>query len=160
MKKARKIVITSALPYANGDIHLGHMVEHMITDFWARFQKMRGHKCIAICADDTHGAPIMIAARKQGISPEELIQKAQESHVKDFEDFNIAYDHYSSTNSSTNEKYCQSFFGKLRDKGYIEERDILQLYCTHDKMFLPDRFVKGDCPKCGAAEQYGDNFDI
>ena len=160
MEKRRKIIITSALPYANGAIHLGHMVEHMITDFWARFQKMRGHDCLAICADDTHGAPIMISARKRGITPESLIEEAKVVHEKDFKDFGIHYDEYSSTHSANNEKYCHEFFAKLKDKGCIEEREIIQLYCEHDQMFLPDRFVKGTCPKCGAEDQYGDNCDV
>ena len=160
MGKVRKIVITSALPYANGEIHLGHMVEHMITDFWARFQKMRGHKCLSICADDTHGAPIMIAARKKGISPEAQIADVQSRHIKDFEDFEVDYDHYSSTHSSTNEAYCHEFYHKLEEDGSIEQRVIVQLYCEHDKMFLPDRFVKGICPKCQAVDQYGDSCDV
>lgn len=159
MEKVRQIIITSALPYANGDIHLGHLVEHMITDFWARFQKMKGHKCLAICADDTHGAPIMIAARKKGISPEKLIAEVRTRHLDDFRDFDIKYDHYSSTHSEMNEHYCHEFYQRLKDKSYIEERKITQLYCEHDKMFLPDRFVKGDCPKCKALDQYGDSCD-
>lgn len=160
MGKARKIVITSALPYANGDIHLGHMVEHLITDFWARFQKMRGHNCLAICGDDTHGAPIMLAAKKKNITPEELITDLMKRHVKDFEDFEIAYDHYSSTNTKVNETYCAEFYKSLVENGSIEDRTLTQLYCEHDKMFLPDRFVKGTCPKCGAHDQYGDSCDV
>ena len=159
MEKIRKIVITSALPYANGDIHLGHMVEHLITDFWARYQKMKGHKCLAICADDTHGAPIMIAARKKGVTPESQIEEVRKRHLDDFKDFDIHYDHYSSTNSKMNEAYCHEFFHSLKSQGAIEEREITQQFCEHDKMFLPDRFVKGTCPKCQAKDQYGDNCD-
>lgn len=159
MSQERNIVITSALPYANGDIHLGHMVEHLITDFWARFQKMRGHKCLAICADDTHGAPMMITARKKGVSPESLIDEMRERHLEDFKAFQVHYDHYSSTHSKMNEHYCHEFFKSIKDKGAIEERTITQLYCNHDKMFLPDRFVKGSCPKCHSEDQYGDSCD-
>lgn len=159
MGKPRKIIITSALPYANGDIHLGHLVEHLITDFWARFQKMRGHQCLAICGEDTHGAPIMIAAKKNNMSPEALVSQLMDRHVKDFKDFHIHYDHYSSTNSKRNEEYCTQFYQSLKDNGSIEQRKITQLYCEYDKMFLPDRFVKGTCPKCGAQDQYGDSCD-
>ena len=160
MTNKRRILITSALPYANGDIHIGHMVEHLITDFWSRFQKMRGHECLAICADDTHGAPIMVEARRLGIKPEEQIASMHEKHIKDFADFDVIYDNYHTTHSPLNQQLCEEFYLKLRDNGHIEKRSIKQTYCEHDKMFLPDRFVKGTCPKCGATDQYGDSCDV
>ncbi len=160
MAAKRRILVTSALPYANGDIHLGHMVEHLITDFWVRFQKMRGEDCIAICADDTHGAPIMIAARKQGISPEALIAQAREKHTKDFQDFQVVYDHYSTTHSDANREFCNSIYTKLRDANHIYGKAVEQYFCEKDNIFLPDRFVKGTCPSCKAENQYGDNCDI
>ena len=160
MAKKRKILITPALPYANGSIHLGHMVEHLLVDFWARYFKMSGHDCQLICADDTHGAPIMLNAQKQGITPEELIAKSKEEHVNDFTDFEVEYDNYSSTNTSKNEEVAAEIFKALEDKGHVEKKTIKQAYCEHDKMFLPDRFVKGTCPKCGAEEQYGDGCEV
>ncbi len=159
MPEKRSIVITSALPYANGDIHVGHMVEHFLTDFWSRFQKMRGHECLAICADDTHGTPIMMEARKRGITPEELIAEAHAKHVADFEDFGVHYDYYSSTNTEHNRAMCNSIYQAMKDNGHIETKTLSQAYCLHDKMFLPDRFIKGTCPKCGAEEQYGDQCE-
>ncbi len=155
----RSIVITAALPYANGDLHVGHMLEHLICDFWTRFQKMRGHDALFLCADDTHGTPIMIAARKQNISPEELIEKMWHRHVQDFKDFEIHHDHYSSTNSTTNRQMAEFCFESLKKANVVDVKPMRQLYCGHDKMFLPDRFVKGTCPKCGAADQYGDNCE-
>ena len=155
----RKIVLTAALPYANGDVHIGHMLEHLLCDFWTRFQKMRGHESLFICADDTHGTPIMLAARKQGITPEQLITQNWTSHVEDFKAFEVSHDHYSSTNSPTNRKLAEFCFASLQKAGVIETKSMRQLYCEHDKMFLPDRFVKGTCPKCGTADQYGDNCE-
>lgn len=157
--KQRQIITTSALPYANGSIHLGHLVEYLQTDFWVRYQKMRGHQCLYICADDTHGTPIMIRAQKEGITPETLIARSQAEHLKDFYDFQIQFDHYSSTHSPENQKMAERFFHAMKTQGHIESRDVEQSYCEHDKMFLPDRFVKGTCPSCGAAEQYGDSCD-
>ncbi|MBC61841.1 MAG: methionine--tRNA ligase [Zetaproteobacteria bacterium] len=159
MAKKRKILITSALPYANGDIHLGHMVEHMITDFWARYQKLRGNECLAFCADDTHGAAIMIEARKKNVDPIHHIEETRKRHLKDFADFEIHYDHYSSTNSKANEEFCHKFYQALKDSQKITCKTMEQCYCPHDKMFLPDRFVKGTCPKCKTENQYGDNCD-
>ena len=155
----RKILMTCALPYANGPIHLGHMLEHIEADIFARFQKMRGHDCIFICADDTHGTPIMIKAREQKITPEELIAKSYLEHKKDFDDFSIGFDHYGSTNSPENKKLCELFYQRIKAKGHIHKKPIEQLYCEHDKMFLPDRFVKGTCPKCKTPDQYGDSCD-
>ncbi|MGE0173771.1 MAG: methionine--tRNA ligase [Oligoflexales bacterium] len=156
MTSRRKIVVTAALPYANGDIHLGHMVEHCLVDYWTRFQKMRGHDCAFVCADDTHGTPIMVYAKKLGITPEALIAQTYSRHVEDFKKFEIAHDHYSSTNSAANKELASQIFGEMKKQGYIHEKTIDQLYCEHDKMFLPDRFVKGTCPKCKTPDQYGD----
>lgn len=159
MKSNRQIIATSALPYANGSIHLGHLVEYIQTDYWVRFQKMRGHKCLYICADDTHGTPIMIRARKEGITPEELIARSQKEHVEDFAHFQIDFDHYSSTHSNENQKLSEKFFKFMDKKGHIEIKSIEQAYCNFDKMFLPDRFVTGTCPKCNSPNQYGDSCD-
>ena len=156
----RQILMTCALPYANGPIHLGHMLEHIEADIFSRFQKMRGHECIFICADDTHGTPIMIKAREQGITPEALIAKSHADHVKDFADFSIGFDHYGSTNSEENKKLCELFYERMKAKGHITKKSIKQLYCENDKMFLPDRFVKGTCPKCKSPDQYGDSCDV
>jgi methionyl-tRNA synthetase len=155
----RNILVTAALPYANGDIHIGHLVEYLQTDYWVRFQKMKGHNCLYMCADDTHGTPIMISARDQGITPEELIAKSYDRHFNDFKDFEIKFDNYYTTNSPENKALSEEIFLALESKGHIEERPIEQLYCDHDKMFLPDRFVRGTCPKCGAENQYGDSCD-
>ena len=159
MSEKRKIVVTSALPYANGDIHLGHLVEYIQTDFWVRFQKLRGHDCVYVCADDTHGAPIMIRARKEGITPEELIARMHAIHLKDFSDFQVSFDNYYSTNAPENKALCEQFYAAMEKSGGITKKTTPQLYCEHCKMFLPDRFVKGTCPKCGAENQYGDNCD-
>lgn len=158
-EKKRKIVITAALPYANGDIHIGHLVEYCMVDFWSRFQKMRGHECSYICADDTHGSPIMIAARERGITPEELIAKSHEDHERDFKGFEVEFDNYSSTNTAINKKYTEQFFKKMEESNHLTKRTMEQTYCEHDKMFLPDRFVMGTCPKCNAENQYGDNCE-
>ncbi|HCG19809.1 MAG TPA: methionine--tRNA ligase [Verrucomicrobia bacterium] len=155
----RQIVVTSALPYANGDIHLGHLVEYIQTDFWVRYQKLRGNACVYVCADDTHGTPIMIRARKEGISPEELIARSHAAHLKDFTDFQIAFDNYYTTNSPENKELSERFYAAMEKSGAITRKVTPQLYCEHCKMFLPDRFVKGECPKCGAPGQYGDSCD-
>ena len=159
MSEKRKIVVTSALPYANGDIHLGHLVEYIQTDFWVRFQKLRGHDCVYVCADDTHGAPIMIRARKEGITPEELIARMHPTHLKDFSVFQVSFDNYYSTNAPENKALSEQFYAAMEKSGGITKKTTPQLYCEHCKMFLPDRFVKGTCPKCGAENQYGDNCD-
>ena len=155
----RRIVVTSALPYANGDIHLGHLVEYLQTDFWVRFQKLRGNDCTYVCADDTHGTPIMIRARKEGITPEELIARAHDLHLKDFTDFQVAFDNYYTTNSPENKALSEQFYLAAEKQGFITKKTTPQLYCEHCRMFLPDRFVKGTCPKCGAEGQYGDSCD-
>ncbi len=157
--KKKRIIVTSGLPYANGDIHLGHLVEYLQTDFWVRFQKMRGHECRYFCADDTHGTPIMIAARKEGITPEELVGRNREKHIEDFNRFEINFDHYGSTNSAANRVLTEQFYQGMVQAGHIENHAISQLYCEQDKMFLPDRFVRGECPRCGAPDQYGDSCD-
>ena len=158
-REKRKIVVTSALPYANGDIHIGHLVEYLQTDFWVRFQKLRGNDCVYVCADDTHGTPVMIRARKEGITPEELIARMHAIHLKDFTDFQISFDNYYSTNSPENKEFSERFFAAMEKSGGITARTSPQLYCEKCGMFLPDRFVKGTCPKCGAEGQYGDSCD-
>ena len=156
----RKILVTSALPYANGSIHLGHMVEHIQTDIWVRFQKMRGHECYYCCADDTHGTPVMLAAQKQGIAPEDMIARVREEHLADFSGFGIGYDNYYSTHSPENKAYSEKIYRALKANGKIESRTIEQLFDPEKNMFLPDRFVKGECPKCHAKDQYGDNCEV
>ena len=160
MTSPRKILVTSALPYANGSIHLGHMVEHIQTDVWVRFQKLRGHECYYCCADDTHGTPVMLAAQKQGIAPEDMIAKVREEHLADFTGFVIGYDNYYSTHSPENKQFSQDIYRALKANGKIESRVIEQLFDPEKQMFLPDRFVKGECPKCHAQDQYGDNCEV
>ncbi len=156
----RKILVTSALPYANGSIHLGDMVEHIQTDVWVRFQKLRGHECYYCCADDTHGTPVMLAAQKQGIAPEDMIAKVRKEHLADFTGFFIGYDNYYSTHSTENKQFSQDIYRALKANGKIESRVIEQLFDPEKQMFLPDRFVKGECPKCHAQDQYGDNCEV
>ncbi|WP_255990292.1 methionine--tRNA ligase [Chitinolyticbacter albus] len=156
----RKILVTSALPYANGAIHLGHLVEYIQTDIWVRFQKMRGHTCHYVCADDTHGTPIMLRAEKEGISPEALIERVHGEHLRDFTGFHVAFDNYYSTNSEENRQYAYRIYNALQSNGKIVSRTISQLYDPVKNMFLPDRFVKGECPKCAAKDQYGDNCEV
>ena len=159
MSDKRRIVVTSALPYANGDIHLGHLVEYVQTDFWVRFQKMRGNECLYICADDTHGTPVMIRARNENVTPEEIIARSHATHLKDFTDFEIAFDNYYTTNSPENKALSEGIFTAMEKSGAVTSRKSPQLYCERCRMFLPDRFVKGVCPKCGAEGQYGDSCD-
>ena len=159
MSDKRRIVVTSALPYANGDIHLGHLVEYIQTDFWVRFQKMRGHECVYVCADDPHGTPVMIRARAEGITPEQLIARSHEAHLKDFTDFEVAFDNYYTTNSPENKELSERIFAAAEKGGCITAKSSPQLYCAHCGMFLPDRYVKGTCPKCGSENQYGDSCD-
>ena len=155
----RQILVTSALPYANGQIHIGHLVEYIQTDIWVRFQRMRGHEVHYVGADDTHGTPIMLRAEKEGISPQELIAKVWQEHKRDFDDFLISFDNYYSTDSAENKKLSEEIYLKLRDAGLIEKRAIEQAYDPVKEMFLPDRFIKGECPKCGAKDQYGDSCE-
>ncbi|MCH8543564.1 MAG: methionine--tRNA ligase [Alcanivorax sp.] len=156
----RKILVTSALPYANGSIHLGHMLEHIQTDIWVRFQKMRGEHCIYVCADDAHGTAIMLKAEETGITPEEQIARVQAEHERDFHGFLIRYDHYHSTHSPENRALSEQVYTLNRDAGYIIEKEITQLYDPVKGMFLADRFVRGTCPKCGAEDQFGDNCEV
>ncbi|TCP17792.1 methionyl-tRNA synthetase [Nicoletella semolina] len=156
----RKMLVTCALPYANGAIHLGHMLEHIQADIWVRFQRMRGHQVYFVCADDAHGTPIMLNADKLGITPEALIEKAKADHIADFAGFNISFDHYHSTHSVENKRFTTEIYQTLKANGFIKSRVISQLFDPEKLMFLPDRFVKGICPKCQAADQYGDNCEV
>ena len=160
MSNTRKMLVTCALPYANGAIHLGHMLEHIQADIWVRFQRMRGHEVHFVCADDAHGTPIMLNAAKQGITPEQLIEKAKTDHVADFKGFNISFDNYHSTHSEENRELTTAMYKKLKENGFIKSRVISQLFDPEKQMFLPDRFVKGTCPKCKAEDQYGDNCEV
>jgi methionyl-tRNA synthetase len=159
MKTKKKILVTSALPYANGPIHLGHLVEYIQTDIWVRFNKSIGNTVVYICADDAHGTPIMLKAKEQGISPEELISITKKEHEKDFKKFFINFDKYSSTNSEKNKEFCENIFNKLNKSGHISQKNISQFYDEKEKMFLPDRYIKGTCPKCNAEDQYGDSCE-
>ncbi|MCX8085366.1 MAG: methionine--tRNA ligase [Rhodocyclaceae bacterium] len=156
---ARKILVTSALPYANGAIHLGHLVEYIQTDIWVRFQKLRGQECWYVCADDTHGTPIMLRAEQEGITPEALIARVHGEHLRDFTGFHIAFDNYYTTHSDETRFYSEDIYRKLKAAGLIEVRAIEQFYDPVKEMFLPDRFIKGECPKCGAKDQYGDSCE-
>ena len=156
----RTILVTSALPYANGSIHLGHLVEYIQTDIWVRFQKMRGHDCTYVCADDAHGTPIMLRALQEGIEPGELIARVAEEHRADFADFHIAFDNYHSTHSEENRVLSALIYQRNLDAGHITTATITQAYDPEKQMFLPDRFIKGECPRCGAADQYGDSCEV
>ncbi|MFZ7265366.1 methionine--tRNA ligase [Avibacterium avium] len=156
----RKILVTCALPYANGPIHLGHMLEHIQADIWVRFQRMRGNEIYFVCADDAHGTPIMLKADQMGITPEQLIADVQQKHVEDFKGFNISFDNYYSTHSEENRELAESIYNKLKENGFIKSRTISQLFDPEKQMFLPDRFVKGTCPKCKSPDQYGDNCEV
>lgn len=159
MTDQRKILVTSALPYANGPIHLGHLVEYIQTDIWVRFQKQRGHSCTYVCADDAHGTPIMLKADQMGIEPQALIDQVSVEHQRDFSGFMVGFDNYYSTHSEENQHFASLIYTRLRDKGHIAQKSITQAYDPEKEMFLPDRFVKGDCPKCGAEDQYGDSCE-
>ena len=155
----RKILVTSALPYANGDIHIGHMLEYVQTDIWTRFQRAMGHECYFAWADDAHGTPVMLWARREGKTPEELIDRANEEHKADFRDFGISFDNYSTTNSEHNRELVEMIYNRLDEGGYVTRRNIEQLYDEQEGMFLPDRFIRGTCPKCGTEDQYGDSCE-
>ena len=159
-RKARKLLVTSALPYANGSIHLGHLVEYIQTDIWVRYQKLRGHHCIYVCADDAHGTPIMLKAEQEGVTPEQLIARFGEEHRRDFAAFLIGFDNYYTTHSEENRCYSETIYRRLRDAGHISSRTIRQAYDPVKEMFLPDRFIKGECPRCGSADQYGDSCEV
>ncbi|HJL65633.1 MAG TPA: class I tRNA ligase family protein, partial [Arenicellales bacterium] len=158
--KQRKIVVTSALPYANGPIHLGHLVEYIQTDIWTRFQRLRGHECFYVCADDAHGTPIMLKSRDESITPEQLIERIGKEHQADFADFNIAFDNYYSTHSEENRGFAEQIFCALDQAGHIARRTIVQAYDPEENIFLPDRFIRGECPRCDAGDQYGDNCEV
>lgn len=159
MSQIRKILVTSALPYANGPIHLGHMLEYIQTDIWVRFQKLRGHQCLYVCADDAHGTPIMLKAEQLGLTPEQMIAQVHAEHSADFADFAVGFDNYYSTHSDENRHFSAEIYQLLQQEGYIAKRAISQLFDPVKQMFLPDRFVKGDCPKCGTSDQNGDNCE-
>ncbi|MEY8771030.1 methionine--tRNA ligase [Erwinia sp. ACCC 02193] len=157
---AKKILVTCALPYANGSIHLGHMLEHIQADIWVRYQRMRGNEVYFICADDAHGTPIMLKAQQMGIAPEQMIAEMSQEHQNDFAGFNISYDNYHSTHSEENRELSELIYTRLKENGFIKNRTISQLYDPEKGMFLPDRFVKGTCPKCKSPDQYGDNCEV
>lgn len=159
MSEPRQILVTSALPYANGSIHLGHMLEYIQTDMWVRFQKLRGNQCIYVCADDAHGSAIMLRAEKEGITPEQLIANVQAEHSSDFADFLVDFDNFHSTHSEENRELSSMIYGRLRDAGHIATRSVTQYFDPEKGMFLADRFIKGTCPKCAAEDQYGDNCE-
>ncbi len=156
----RKILVTSALPYANGPIHLGHLVEYIQTDIWVRFQKMQGNQCIYVCADDAHGTPIMLRAQQEGITPETLIERIGQEHRADFAGFGIGFDNYYSTHSPENQAFAGLIYQRLREAGHITTRTITQAYDPVKNMFLPDRFIRGECPRCAAKDQYGDSCEV
>ena len=158
--KQRRILVTSALPYANGSIHLGHLLEHIQTDIWVRFQRLRGHQCYSVCADDAHGTPVMLKAQELGITPEEMVAQTRDEHHQDLQDFLVDYDNYYTTHSPENKELCELVYNRLNDKGYISKRTISQLFDPEKEMFLPDRFVKGTCPKCDSEDQNGDSCDV
>ncbi|UJR53734.1 methionine--tRNA ligase [Dickeya zeae] len=157
---ANKILVTCALPYANGPIHLGHMLEHIQADIWVRYQRMRGNQVHFICADDAHGTPIMLKAQQMGVAPEQMIATVSQEHQQDFAGFNISYDNYHSTHSEENRELSGLIYRRLKENGFIKNRTISQLFDPEKSMFLPDRFVKGTCPKCKAPDQYGDNCEV
>lgn len=156
----KKLLVTCALPYANGPIHIGHLVEYIQADIWVRYWKLRGRDVVFLCADDTHGTPIMIRAKGEGISPEELIERVWHEHVRDFAGFDVGFDHYHSTHSPENRELSTAIFETARSRGHVEVREIEQAYCPQDLMFLPDRFIRGICPKCGHEDQYGDACEV
>lgn len=159
MSEPRKILVTSALPYANGSIHLGHMVEYIQTDIWVRFQKLRGNQCIYVCADDAHGSAIMLRAEKEGVTNEQLIDAVKAEHSTDFADFLVAFDNFHSTHSQENRELSREIYLRLREAGHISTRSVTQYFDPEKQMFLADRFIKGTCPKCGTPDQYGDNCE-
>jgi methionyl-tRNA synthetase len=160
MSAKRRLLVTSALPYANGPIHLGHLVEYIQTDILVRFQKMRGHEVHYVCADDTHGTPVMLRAQQEGVTPEQLIARMHAEHARDFADFGIGFDNYYTTHSPENRELAETIYTKLRTGGHIARRTIKQAYDPVKNMFLPDRFIRGECPNCGAKDQYGDSCEI
>ena len=160
MTEKRRILVTAALPYANGPIHLGHMLEYIQTDIWARFQRARGHEVWFAWADDAHGTPIMLQAEKESISPEQLIDRMHAEHLRDFEDFGLSHDNFSSTHTEANQGLVERIWQRLNERGAVRTRTIEQFYDPDRGMFLPDRFIRGNCPRCGAADQYGDSCEV
>ena len=160
MTASRQIFVTSALPYANGQIHIGHLVEYIQTDIWVRFMRLQGHEVYYVGADDTHGTPVMLRAEKEGLTPKQLIDRVWTEHKRDFDAFGISFDNYYSTDSEENESLCRTMYLSLQEQGLIEARDIEQYYDPVKNMFLPDRFIKGECPKCHAKDQYGDSCEV
>lgn len=156
----RTILLTAALPYANGSLHLGNMIEYIQADIWARFQKMRGHRCIFVCGDDTHGTPVMLSAQRRGISPELLIHQVYQERCEEFAKFYVEFDCYHTTHSDRNKRLCEEIYRRLRDRGDIVTRSVEQAYDPVEAVFLPDRYVKGTCPRCRAPDQYGDNCEV
>lgn len=159
-RQKRQILVSSALPYANGPLHLGHMLEYVQTDIWVRFQKLRGNDCVFVCASDAHGTPIMLTAEKEGITPEELIDRVAESNRRDYADFHIEMDNFHSTHSEENRELVESIYADLVENGHITRKTIHQAFDEQRNMFLPDRYVRGNCPRCGANEQYGDSCEV
>ena len=157
---ARNILVTSALPYANGPIHIGHLVEYIQTDIWVRFQRMGGHRCLYFCADDTHGTPVMLSARAAGVEPEHWIDQMHQDHLADFGRFHVAFDNYYSTHSPENRHFSELIFERLRRAGSVVKRPVEQAFCEHCRMALPDRYIRGTCPRCKAADQYGDSCEV
>ena len=158
--KSRKILVTSALPYANGSIHIGHVLESVITDIWVRYQNINGNECLYFCADDTHGTPVMLKAKELGIDPEELIKRTREEHIKSYSRFNINFDNFYTTHSDENKKYAEDIYQKCKEGNLIFKKEIEQFYDSEEGLFLSDRFIKGSCPKCGAEDQYGDGCSV
>src|SRR3569832_609730 len=158
--QSRTLLVTSALPYANGPIHLGHLVEYLQTDIWVRFQKMRGHRCTYVCADDAHGTPIMLRAQQEGIAPEAQIARIGEEHRADFAAFGFGFVFFFCFQSPENQQLASLIYQPLRENGHISQRTITQAYDPVIQMFLPDRFIKGECPRCGAVDQYGDSCEV
>ena len=158
--KSRKILVTSALPYANGSIHIGHVLESVITDIWVRYQNINGNECLYFCADDTHGTPVMLKAKELGIDPEELIKRTREEHIKSYSRFNINFDNFYTTHSDENKKYAEDIYQKCKEGNLIYKKEIEQFYDSEEGLFLSDRFIKGTCPKCGAEDQYGDGCSV
>ena len=156
----RNIMVSSALPYANGSIHMGHLVEYIQSDIWARFQKLRGHRCTYVCAADAHGTPIMIRAREEGVSPENLVTRIAAEQLADLESFGVAFDNFHSTHSQENRELVERIYRALRDNGHVYTETIEQAYDEQENMFLPDRFVKGTCPRCKSPDQYGDACEV
>src|SRR5580692_7113370 len=159
MTKARRILVSSALPFANGPLHLGHILEAVQTDIWVRFQKLRGHECYYVGADDTHGTPIMLKAQAEGVTPEALIERVNAEHQRDMAGLLVGFDNYGSTHSPENQGICNRMYLTLREGGHIARRSVRQAYDESAKLFLPDRYVKGTCPVCGTADQYGDSCE-